>query len=370
MSMSHSAPSHLSSPANHSCSNGVWRIADVDYMEGYTDAPSATSRLVDVYLPTHAYEAWRARGFDTQQSPLPFNDGESPMPLPVAMYFHGGAWFLGHKNVHDSRKICEYLVRNAGCMAVAVSYTLSTVSNDVFTSSLVFSTAAAILLGLVSTFIQKMWLLLLWSVLAIAIVVTLSRRPLRSAQHPCHIRDCARATRWVRDTCASYGGDPALISVIGHSAGAHLASLLVTNRKYLNEVGLGPRDITSCVCLSGVYNDRSFGAGGRLAKSILEGTFGKDKRKYADAFPIHHADPAMCPPLFLANASRDLMLKRQAVEFRSVLLQNRVYVEARVYPITNHFSITMQWTTENRDVGADVVDFLERTVQERRLQNE
>ena len=41
------------------------------------------------------------------------------------------------------------------------------------------------------------------------------------------VGDVARAINWVRANISGYGGDPARIAVLGHSAGCHLASLAV-----------------------------------------------------------------------------------------------------------------------------------------------
>src|ERR1700741_411360 len=40
---------------------------------------------------------------------------------------------------------------------------------------------------------------------------------------PSFVQDGALAVAWVRDNIAGFGGDPARIAVLGHSAGAHIA---------------------------------------------------------------------------------------------------------------------------------------------------
>ena len=40
-------------------------------------------------------------------------------------------------------------------------------------------------------------------------------------RHPEHVRDAAKAVKWVEDHISDYGGDPDRIFVGGHSSGAY-----------------------------------------------------------------------------------------------------------------------------------------------------
>src|SRR5438132_7046995 len=63
--------------------------------------------------------------------------------------------------------------------------------------------------------------------------VIISYRLTPQVQHPGHIEDVARAFAWTHQNIAKHGGRADQIFVSGHSAGGHLAALLVTNEKYL-----------------------------------------------------------------------------------------------------------------------------------------
>ena len=43
-------------------------------------------------------------------------------------------------------------------------------------------------------------------------------------------KDVSRAVRWGRDNAARLGGDPTRISLVGHSAGAHLVALITVSK--------------------------------------------------------------------------------------------------------------------------------------------
>lgn len=74
------------------------------------------------------------------------------------------------------------------------------------------------------------------------------------AVHPDHVNDVAAAFDWTKTHIAQYGGDADKVYVFGQSAGAHLASLLTLDPKYLKDVGRSPSDIKATISMSASYN--------------------------------------------------------------------------------------------------------------------
>ncbi len=65
------------------------------------------------------------------------------------------------------------------------------------------------------------------------------------------VRDVAKSVHWVHDHAASFGGDPARLLIMGHSAGAQLAALLCTDERYLKAEGVSLSSVKGCVPVDG-----------------------------------------------------------------------------------------------------------------------
>lgn len=74
------------------------------------------------------------------------------------------------------------------------------------------------------------------------------------ARFPAFMQDGAAAVAWVKENIEQYGGDPDKVFIAGHSAGAHLGALLMTDESYLQQHSMDPLDIKGFAGLAGPYN--------------------------------------------------------------------------------------------------------------------
>jgi acetyl esterase/lipase len=70
-------------------------------------------------------------------------------------------------------------------------------------------------------------------------------------RYPAFVEDGARAFAWVKHHIGGYGGDPARVFLMGHSAGAYNAAMLAVDRQWLAPYGLQPDDVLALVSLAG-----------------------------------------------------------------------------------------------------------------------
>lgn len=136
-----------------------------------------------------AYKPSTAPGFDKVNNQLDVYVPKKPAaPRPVVLFIHGGSWSSGGKDDILYKAIGRRLARQ-GFVGVVISYRL----------------APRVLV-------------------------------------PAQADDCASALAWTVQHIREYGGDPARIILLGHSAGGGLAALLATGSDtLLARHGLGAR---------------------------------------------------------------------------------------------------------------------------------
>lgn len=177
---------------------------------------------------------------------LPRNAGTAP--LPVLVFFHGGAWTSGTK---------EWM----GFMAPP-------------------------LLALP------------------AIFVTANYRLAPATRYPAMLQDCMNATAWVARNIAAHGGDPGRLFVGGHSAGGHLAALVALDREAQRAAGLEQNAIRGFLGVSGSYDIRKRDAAAGSAERRIYDVLLSRADDDAAASPVTHVRPDS-PPCFVAWGTRD-----------------------------------------------------------------
>lgn len=125
-----------------------------------------------------------------------------------------------------------------------------------------------------------------------------------AVQHPAHAQDVARAVAWLYRNGPSYGGDPQRLYIGGHSAGAHLASLVALDDAFLGAEGLSPSVIRSVVGVSGAGYDLDARYAASPLAQIFYAAFGKDPTRWALAAPLHYVAKG-APPFLLVHGLND-----------------------------------------------------------------
>lgn len=260
---------------------------------------------------------------------------------PVVLFVHGGTWMVGDKNFFGLyRGVGRLLARN-GVVAVLPNYRLS---------------------------------------------------PL--VKHPEHIKDVARAFAWCHNNIARHGGDPARILLAGHSAGAHLVSLLITDKSYLKNPDLrldnkANKSIKGIIAISGVYRipgPDEFQAMARRTVEVMVGepgsgklamlgpplmkispvvnpfnlVFGKGSDVKSNASPLNHVRKGL-PPFLLLNAEREVPgLWNMAEEFCLALKKNGVSVEHHEIEGVTHRTIIKHLHNDEARAAKLILAFVTR----------
>jgi acetyl esterase/lipase len=237
---------------------------------------------------------------------------------PVVIYVHGGGWHSGDKaDVHNKPKA----LAGRGYVLVSINYRLWTPP---------------------------------WSK-GFPGTVTLKNEA----------QDVAKAIRWVHDHARDYGGDPAALFVIGHSAGAHLSALVCTDEHYLKAEGLSLANIKGCVPIDGDSHDLPMhmkaNAGKKVEATDRERFGGENLQK--ELSPVMHVakDKNIPPFLILHIVDRDHPeTQSQAERFAQVL-------RAAAVPARTYGAAGKDHSTLNNDLGlpddkptSELFEFLSR----------
>lgn len=156
-------------------------------------------------------------------------------------------------------------------------------------------------------------------------VASISYRLFPQVRHPAQIEDVARAVAWTIRQIPTRGGDPRRVFVAGHSAGAHLASLLGTDGSYLQTHGLKPADLAGILAISGGYR----------INPIRKEVFG-DEATMAAASPFAHLDGGHPPFLLLYGSLEKPERAAISQELRDALEKTGTRATTQEIPDRDH----------------------------------
>ena len=200
-----------------------------------------------------------------------------------------------------------------------------------------------------------------WAAQALAaqgfVVAVPDYRLVPEVHFPTFVEDAAAATARVAEVVAPYGGDPARLGVLGHSAGAHLAMMITLDRRYMAAVGQ-PDRIKAAAGLAGPYDFLPYD----VAASV--NAFG-DWPEPRETQPLTYAR-ADAPPLWLGHGTADVTVHDED----SILLDAKMRElggrsELKLYPGRNHADTIATFAPlfrKKAPVLADVSGFFHRTL--------
>jgi acetyl esterase/lipase len=171
---------------------------------------------------------------------------------------------------------------------------------------------------------------------------------------PAFVDDGARAVAWVQQHAHEFGGDPNRIVLMGHSAGAHMASYLAFNHDYLKRAGARPESVVGLVGLSGPYvlNPNS-----RVLHEIFASPY-----TIKDWQPARFVDAGAPPTLLVHGSSDGVVSVEQTRALSEALRRNNVHVETEILDGRGHadtvaaFSLILRYRAPVLD---ETVKFIE-----------
>lgn len=225
----------------------------------------------------------------------------APSPAPVVVFVHGGAFVRGDKRTTDEiyDNVLFWFARQ-GCLGVNLEYRLAP-----------------------------------------------------DATYPAGALDIGAAVAWLQGNAARFGGDPARIHLVGHSAGGTHAATHV----YDPAAGGPSPAVLGLVLISA-----------RLRADVLDinpnrdgvlAYFGPDPASHAAASPVNHAHRSRLPTLVVTAEFENPLLDVYGAEFAARLVAAGHPKSAHLsVPGHNHMSIVAHFNTPEETLGRQILSFL------------
>jgi arylformamidase len=174
---------------------------------------------------------------------------------------------------------------------------------------------------------------------AIALIIDYALMP--AVRMETIVAQVRHARDWVAGHIWEYGGDPSRLTISGHSAGAHLAALLVA------ENGSSAR-ICGALLLSGIYDLAP------LQRSFLQELIGLTDCEIAHFSPLRLSYPTGTAITMAVGQQETTPFHAQADAFAVQLARNGIPVDRRDIAQSNHMNIVADLGTP----GTKMADLL------------
>jgi len=223
------------------------------------------------------------------------------MHAPIVLFVHGGAFVRGNKDLNDEvyANVLYYFARH-GYLGLNVEYRLAP-----------------------------------------------------DFKYPSGAEDVAASAEWARHHAAEFGGDPARMFMIGHSAGGtHVAACVYDPRLIAQG---GPR-VSGIVLISARLRADALSDDPNAA--AVRAYFGDDAARYDELSPVTHAARSVMP-VFIAVAEYEnpyLDVYSAELFYRIAAARGRAPRFLRL-PRHNHMSIVAHFNTTEDILGREIRDF-------------
>jgi acetyl esterase/lipase len=243
-----------------------------------------------------------AYGADPRQVLDVYAPADAGAPRPVVLFVHGGAFYMGERDRTPEfySNVPVWFARN-GCIGVNVEYRLAP-----------------------------------------------------QAAFPEGTRDVAAAVDWAHDCIAAFGGDPARIFLLGHSAGgAHVASYAFdANARGSAQPRIAGQVLVSARVRADVLPENPNAVG-------VRSYYGADPVALEARSPVTHAAGSSVPTMIAIAQFENPLLDVYAAElaWRMSAAMRRAPRFVRLVR-HNHASIVAHFNTDEEILGTEILDFI------------
>ena len=237
------------------------------------------AQFINAITPDSGYTQTRDIAFGDQGEQLDVYAPDHASNAPVVVFFYGGSWKASESLGKSSYKFVGQALAEAGYVAVIADY-----------------------------------------------------RVYPQVKYPAFLGDCAQAVKWAHDNAAAYGGDPAKLVLMGHSAGAYNAAMLALDPQYLQAAGADRGWVRGVVGLAGPYDFLP------IIDPELQIVFGA-REQWPLTQPINYVDGLGPPMLLMAGDNDDLVFVKNTNNLYNRIQECGGKAVRVTYPQMSHIRI-------------------------------
>lgn len=152
-----------------------------------------------------------------------------------------------------------------------------------------------------------------------------------NVKFPTFVEDAALAIAWLQNNHEQYFSHVERIYLMGHSAGAHIASLLISDDQYLKNVQVSTANLAGFIGIAGPYNFLP------LRSKKLKKIFPKELRRSSQ--PIYFIDGNEAPFLLLHGKKDTTVVPENSKSLAEEIKSKNGNVKLRLYENTSHTKI-------------------------------
>ena len=156
---------------------------------------------------------------------------------------------------------------------------------------------------------------------------------------------CRKALRWLHDNMVRFNGDPAELYLLGHSAGGHLASMMLVSAE--------AKFVRAMISLSGLFRLEP------VMLSYLNDSIGMDLENAIKNSPVFLNPVNDCPLLLFTGTEETDEFKAQTKELCHSWKSKNSNIAYLEVPQKNHYSILDAVVEKNSTLRAAIIRFMQ-----------
>jgi len=170
-----------------------------------------------------------------------------------------------------------------------------------------------------------------------------------AAGYPTQTEEIAAALAWTLQEVARFGGDPRQVVLVAQSAGAQVAGLCLTDRRYLAAHGHSPAELRGFIGISGVYDmetqlafERKLRRSEKYVANVIGG-----RHNAPAASPLTFAGPHVPPTLLIHGDADGTVPLEMSYKFHQRLVEAGSESELIVYAGGGHSGLLFDALAHN-----------------------